>query len=217
MPDFKDARIIDAAKDGSTISGIAHQTGISFPTVRRTVYAFDNIGVVKATKRRNRVFVRIINLDHPVVNSMIQSAKWINSVIWDPDTFVANMFTKNRIEYAFVGTSRIKYTKNESRNMVQIAVMKKHYEKAKNIIQHGFGDMGIKITEDPSETIGNAMSVIYIKCFPVDDIKYQTFDSHPSHSDGTVTVKVADEITDKKIMDVISEHDKMFIPYPMYS
>ena len=47
---FRDARIIDMAKEGNTMSGIAQQTGIPFSTVRRAVYEFENIGIIKSTK-----------------------------------------------------------------------------------------------------------------------------------------------------------------------
>ena len=123
---FRDARIIDVAKEGSTMSGIAQQTGIPFPTVRRAVYAFENIGVIKSTKIGKIVIVRV-NRNHPVVDPMIKTARWISTIMWDPNTFVVNICEKNNIDYAFVGTSKIKYTKNESRNMVQIAISKIRY------------------------------------------------------------------------------------------
>jgi len=216
MPDFRNARIIDVARQGSTISGIARQTGIPFPTVRRAVYSFENIGVIKSKKRGNKVFVRVSNPNHPVVNSMIQASKWINSVIWDPDIFVARMFEKYKINYAFVGTSRIKYIKNESRNMVQIAVQKKSYNDAKKIINEGFKAIGIKITEDSRNTIGNAMTIIYIKCFPVDKIIYKEYDTKTTYSNEIIKIRVANENTEKKAMEHSSETDKMFIPSSMY-
>lgn len=212
MPDFKSARIIDAAKQGDTISGIARQTGISFSTVRRTVYEFENIGVVRSTKIGSKVFVRVTNRSHPVVNSMVESAKWVNTIIWDPDTFVARMFEKQGIDYAFVGTSRIKYTKNESRNMVQIAVPPKYYDKAKKIIRNGFDNIGIRTTEDPRETIGKAMSVIYIKCFPVDKVRYDEYAVNSTDSNETIKVRVADDYTEKMTMQYASKEDSMFIP-----
>lgn len=207
-----EARIIDAARRGSTISGIAHETGIPFPTVRRTVYAFQNIGVIKAEKRGKKVFVRVTSQNHPIVDSMVRAARWINAVIWDPDTFVARAFEKNNIDYAFVGTSKIKYTKKESRNMVQIAVPKDHYEKAKEIIKEAFDGIGIRITEDPRETIGNAMSVIYVKCFPVDDVRYEKYIAKTADSNETIKIKVADKDTEKKAMQGATTTDTMFIP-----
>jgi len=203
---------MDVARQGYTISGIAHQTGIPFPTVRRIVYAFENIGVIKATKMGKKVFVRVINPNHPVVSSMVQAARWINTVIWDPDTFVARMFEKHGIEYAFVGTSRIKYIKQESRNMVQIAVPKKYYNKSKKIINEGFYGIGIKITEDPRETIGSAMSIIYIKCFPVDEVRYEEYTTTATDSNEIIKVKVADEDTEKRAMQRGTMEDRMFIP-----
>ena len=77
---FRDARIIDVSKEGNTMSGIAQQTGIPFQTVRRTVYAFEEIGVIKSTKVGKTVTVRI-NRNHPVVDSMINTAKWISTVM----------------------------------------------------------------------------------------------------------------------------------------
>ena len=212
MSGFRDARIMDVVRQGSTISGIAHQTGIPFPTVRRTVYAFENIGVIKVTKIGKKVFVRATNPNHPVVSSMVQSARWINTVIWDPDTFVARMFEKQGIDYAFVGTSRIKYTKQESRNMVQVAVPKRYYSKAKRIINEGFNGIGIKITEDPRKTIGSAMSVIYIKCFPVDDIRYEEYTTKTTDSNEIIQIRIADEDTEKKAMQHASIEDRMFVP-----
>lgn len=216
ISDFKHARIIDAAKQGSTISGIAHQTGIPFATVRRTVYAFDNIGIIKTTKIGQKVFVRIPNPNHPIVNSMIEATKWISAVIWDPDTFVASIFEKHGIDYAFVGTSRIKYIKKESRNMVQIAVTKNDYDKAKKIIHEGFKGMGIRTTEKSNEIIGNAMSIVYAKCFPVDNIGYEEYDTQSVYSNEMVKIKVADENTEKKAMENVSMEDKMFIPNTIY-
>lgn len=211
---FKDARIIDVAKEGNTISGIAHQTGIPFPTVRRTVYAFENIGVIKSTKIGNKVIVRV-NKNHPIFDSMINTARWINAVMWDTNTFVANICEKNNIEYAFVGTSKIGYTKNESRNMVQIAISKDDYSRAKQIIQNEFKRMRIKTTEDPRKTIGNAMSIIYVKCFPVDKIKFVEYEK-TTDSNKVIKIKVADKETEKKAMRTFSREDKIFIPSSVY-
>jgi hypothetical protein len=212
IPDFRNARIIDAARQGSTMSGIAQQTGIPFPTVRRAVYAFENIGIVKVTKFGKKAIIRVTNPNHPIVNSMIVTSRWINGVIWNPDVFVARMFEKNEIDYAFVGTSRIKYTKEESRNMVQIAIPKKYYDKAKKIIKDGFNGIGIKTTEDPRETIGKAMSVVYIKCFPVDEIKYREYSTKTTDSNEMVKIKVGDENTETKAMRHGTVEDMMFVP-----
>lgn len=212
IPDFRNARIIDAARQGSTISGIARQTGIPFPTVRRTVYAFENIGVIKTTKMGKKVFVRVASRNHPVVNSMVESARWVNSIIWDPDTFVARMFERHSIDYAFVGTSKIKYTRDESRNMIQVAVAKKHYDKAKEIIAGGFGGIGIDTTDDPRKTIGNANSVIYVKCFPVDKIRYKERMVRMADSNGHIAIRIADGATEKSAMQKGSREDMMFIP-----
>ncbi len=212
IPDLRNARIIDVARQGSTISGIAHQTGIPFPTVRRAVYAFENIGVIKATKIGKKVFVRVTNRNHPVVNSMIESAKWINSIIWDPDTFVARMFEKHHINYAFVGTSKIKYTKNESRNMVQVAVPRKHHGKAREMINEWFNGIGIRTTEDPRDTIGNANSVVYVKCFPVDEISYEEQTVRMADSNEDIMIRIADNDTEKNAMRQSSKEDMMFIP-----
>lgn len=214
MPDFRNARIIDAARQGSTISGITHQTGIPFPSVRRAVYAFENIGVIKTTKIGKNVFVRA-NPNHPIVNSMVETARWINGVIWDPDTFVARIFEKHHIDYAFVGTSKIKYTRNESRNMVQIAVSTKDFNNAKEIINEAFKGIGIRTTEDPRKTIGSAMSIVYIKCFPVDEIRFEEFNVK-SDSGDTIKIKIADNDTEKKIIQRSSAEDRMFIPSPIY-
>ena len=211
---FRDARIIDVAKEGNTMSGIAQQTGIPFSTVRRAVYEFENIGIIKSTKIGKTVIVRI-NRNHPVVDSMITTARWINTVMWDPNTFVVDICEKNKIDYAFVGTSKIKYTKNESRNMVQIAISKNDYDKAKKIIQGIFKGIGIKTTEDPRKTIGNAMSIIYIKCFPVDYIKFTEYENK-THSNEIIRIKVADEDTERKAMQNSSKEDKMFIPSLVY-
>jgi hypothetical protein len=212
IPYFRDARIIDVARQGSTISGIAQQTGIPFQTVRRVVYAFENIGVIKSTKMGKKVFVRITNRNHPVVNSMIESAKWINSIIWDPDAFVARMFERRNIDYAFVGTSKIKYTKNESRNMVQIAVPREHYPKAQAMVNEGLNGIGIRTTEDPRKTIGNANSVVYVKCFPVDRIGYEERVVKMPDSNEDIVIKIANDDTEKSAMRQSSQEDMMFIP-----
>ncbi|MGI0025390.1 MAG: hypothetical protein ACREA4_09630, partial [Nitrososphaera sp.] len=134
-------------------------------------------------------------------------------VIWDPDTFVARTFEKNNIDYAFVGTSKIKYTRKESRNMVQIAVQKDHYEKAKQIIKEAFDGIGIRTTEDPCKTIGNAMSVIYVKCFPVDaEIGYKQYVAEIADSNETIRIKVADKDTEKKALRHAAAKDRTFIP-----
>lgn len=213
---FRNARIIDVAKEGNTMSGIAHQTGIPFPTVRRTIYAFENIGVIKSKKRGKTVFVKIPNMAHPVVGSMITTARWINTLMWDPNTFVADICEKNKIDYAFVGTSKIKYTKNESRNMVQISISEKHYNKAKKIIQDRFKGIGIRTTENPRETIGNAMSIIYIKCFPVNNIKFREYNTKITYSNEIIRVRIADKETEKKAMQQFSKEDKMFVPSAIY-
>lgn len=211
---FKGARIIDASKEGNTMSGIAQQTGIPFTTVSRAVYAFENIGVIKPIKIGKRVIVRI-NRDHPIFDSMIKMARWVNTVMWDPNTFVAKICEKNNIDYAFVGTSKIQYTKNESRNMVQVAISKNDYKRAKKIIQDGFKGIGIITTEDARKTIGNAMSIIYIKCFPVEKIKFNVYETKTS-SGKTIRTKVADKDTERKAMKNSSKEDKMFIPSSIY-
>lgn len=211
---FRDARIIDVSKEGNTISGIAQQTGIPFQTVRRTVYAFEEIGVIKSTKVGKTVTVRI-NRNHPVVDSMINTAKWISTVMWDPNTFVASICEKNKIDYAFVGTSKIQYTKNESRNMVQIAVSQKDHVKAKKIIYHKFKSIGIETTEDSRKTIGNAMSRIYIKCFPVEKIKFNIYETRTS-SNEIIRARVADDYTERTAMKDSSNEDKMFVPSSIY-
>lgn len=211
---FRDARIIDMAKEGNTMSGIAHQTGIPFATVRRAVYAFENIGIIKSAKIGKTVTVRI-NRNHPVVESMIKTARWINTVMWDPNTFVANICEKNKIDYAFIGTSKIQYTKNESRNMVQIAVSKKDYVRAKKIIENKFKSIGIETTEDSRKTIGNAMSIIYIKCFPVKKIKFNIYETR-TDSNEIFRAKIADNDTERKAMKHSSKEDKIFAPASTY-
>lgn len=211
---FRDARIIDTAKEGNTMSGIAQQTGIPFPTVRRAVYAFENIGVMRSTKIGKKVFVRI-NRSHPIIDSMITTARWVNTVMWDPNSFVADICAKNKIDYAFVGTSKIRYTKNESRNMVQIAISKKDYVRAKKIIYERFKGIGIKITEDPRETIGNAMSMIYVKCFPVDSIKFKEHQRKTSINE-IIKVRVADEKTERQAIRQSTKKDRIFVPMSVY-
>lgn len=212
MSEFRNARIIDAARHGSTISRIADETGIPFASVRRAVYAFENIGVIKAQKSGNKVFVRVTNQNHPIVSSMVGMARWITAILWEPDVFVARIFEKSEINYAFIGTSRIKYTKQESRNMVQVAVAKEHYEKAKQAIKGGFNEINVRITDDPRKTIGNATSVIYVKCFPVDEIKYEEYIVKTKDSNETIIVRIGDKDTERKAMQNATAEDKMFIP-----
>lgn len=158
------------------------------------------------------MFVRVTNHNHPIVNSMMGMAKWITAIIWEPDIFIARIFEKNEIDYAFIGTSKIKYTKKESRNMVQVAVSKGHYEKAKQIIKEGFNEINIRITDDPRKTIGNAMSVIYVKCFPVDEVRYEEFVAKTKDSNETIRIRIGDEDTENKAMKNAMVEDKMFIP-----
>lgn len=211
---FRDARIIDIAKEGSTMSGIAQQTGIPFATVRRAIQAYDGIGIIRSSKIGKTVTVRI-NKNHPIVESMINTARWVNTVIWDPNSFVVNICEKNKIDYAFVGTSKIQYTKNESRNMVQIAISKNDFVRAKKIIQDKFKEIGIKTTDDPRKTIGNAMSIIYIKCFPADKIKFNIYETQISSGE-IIRARVADDSTEKQTMKNSSKEDTMFIPYSTY-
>ena len=207
---FRDARIINGAKEGNTISGIAHQTGIQFPTVRRVIYAFEDIGVVKSTKVGKTITVRI-NKNHPIIESMINIARWVSTIIWNPNAFVATICERNKIDYAFVGTSKLQYTKKESRNMVQIAIPKKDFEKTKKIIQDKFKNMGIKTTEDPRKTIGHAMSIIYIKFFPVRKIKFDVYETR-TNSNEIIRARVADDSTESNAMRNSSKVDRMFNP-----
>lgn len=211
---FRDARIIDVAKEGNTMSGIAKQTGIPFATVRRTIIAYEGIGIIRKSKIGKIVTVRI-NQRHPVAEHMINTAKWVNSVIWDPNTFVANICEKQGIDYAFVGTSKIQYTKNESRNMVQIAISKNDFVRAEKIIHDKFKEMGIKTTNDVRETIGNAMSIIYVKCFPVDKIKFNIYETKTSSGE-IISARVASEDSEKQAMKNSAKEDTIFIPYSMY-
>lgn len=211
---FRDARIIDIAKEGSTMSGIAQQTGIPFATVRRAIQAYDGIGIIRSSKIGKTVTVRI-NKNHPIVESMINTARWVNTVIWDPNSFVVNICEKNKIDYAFVGTSKIQYTKNESRNMVQIAISKNDFVRAKKVIQDKFKEIGIKTTDDPRKTIGNAMSITYIKCFPADKIKFNIYETQISSGE-IIRARVADDSTEKQTMKNSSKEDTMFIPYSTY-
>ncbi len=212
ISEFRDARIVDIARFGSTISGISSETGIPFATVRRTIYKFEDMGIIKTIKNGNKVFVRTTNPNHPIVQSMVGMTKWITAIIWNPDIFIARIFEKNNIDYAFVGTTKIKYTRKESRNMVQIAVRKEHYEKAKKIIQRGFTETGIKITEDPHEIIGNAMSVVYVKCFSVNYVKYEEYIVKTTDSNEIIKVRIADDDTEKESMRHATKEDVMFIP-----
>lgn len=215
MSEFRNARIIDAARHGSTISRIADETGIPFASVRRVIYAFENIGVIKTKKSGNKVFVRVTSQNHPVVSSMTGMARWITAILWEPDVFVARIFEKNGINYAFIGTSKIKYTKKESRNMVQVAVAKEHYEKAKQVIKEGFNEINIRITDDPRKTIGNAMSVIYVKCFPVNKVRYDDeyyYMVKTKDSNETIRIRIGDKNTEKSAMENATAEDRLFIP-----
>ena len=210
---FRDARILDMAKEGSTMSEISRQTGIPFATVRRVTYAFEGMGVIRSTKIGKKVFVRI-NKGHPVVDPMFKIARLVNGIIWDPNTFVADICRQNNIEYAFVGTSKIRYIRNESRNMVQIAIPSSCCQKAKKTIQNKFKEIGIKTTDDASETIGRSMSLIYIRCFPVDKISYTVYKTKTSF--GEISANVADTDTEKNAIQKSSKNDRAFIPFATY-
>ena len=75
--------------------------------------------------------------------------------------------------------------------------------------------MGIKTTEDARKTIGNAMSIIYIKCFSVKKIKFNVYETKMASGE-IITAKVADDETERKAMKNSSKEDKMFIPYSIY-
>lgn len=211
---FRDARIIDAAKEGNTISGIAKHTGIPFATVRRAIMTYKGIGIVRSSKIGKTVTVRI-NQKHPVAEYMINTARWINSVTWDPNTFVADICNRYGIDYAFVGTSKIQYTKNESRNMVQIAVSKNDFVRADKIIHDKFKEIGIKTTDDIRETIGNAMSIIYIKCFPIEEVKFNVYETKTSSGE-IIHAKIASENSERQAMKNSTKEDTMFISYSTY-
>lgn len=207
----RSARIIDAARFGSSMSGIANDTGVPFATVRRAIYNFEDMGVVKTRRWGNKVFVKV-NSEHPITKSVTETAKWATSIIWNPDVFIAAIFERNNIDYAFIGTTKIKYIRKESRNMVQIAVYKEHYEKAKKIIKRWFSQIGIRITENPHDTIGNAMSMIYVKCFPVANINYQQYTETIPFSNEIGKVRIADDYTENEAMKEARREDIMCIP-----
>jgi hypothetical protein len=97
--------------------------------------------------------------------------------------------------------------------MVQIAVPKDQYEKANRKINEAFDGIGIRTTNDPSETVGKAMSIIYIKCFPVEaEIGYEEYIVKTTDSHETIKIRVADEDTEKQAMQQATAKDTMFIP-----
>lgn len=126
------------------------------------------------------------------------------NILLNPDIIIAKAFEKEKIKYAFIGTTKAKYIYGECRNMVQIAVSKEDYDKAKRIIQKLF--KGIKITENPHDTIGDAMSVVYIKCFPVDDIKYNTI------STGKYKIRISNKETENEAFNYANKEDLAYIP-----
>ena len=212
ISDFRNARIIDTARHGSTISGIAKETKIPFATVYRIIRTFENIGFIKTNKIGKKVIVRVTKPNNPVIKSMIEYAKWISHVIWNPDIYIARIFVKNKIDYAFIGTTKIKYTRWESRNMVQIAVREEHFQQAKEIINSFFKEIRIETTDNARETIGSAMSIIYIKCFPVKKIKYSEYDVEADDIIEAIKVRVADDETERQAMKYATNEDVMFIP-----
>jgi hypothetical protein len=211
IPDFRNARIIDSAKHGATISGIAKETQIPFATVYRIIRTFENIGFVKTNKIGKKVIVRVTKPNNPVIKSMAEYTKWISHIIWNPEIYVARIFIKNNIDYAFIGTTKIKYTRQESRNMVQIAVREEHFQKAKEIINSFFKEIRIKTTDNSREIIGNAMSIIYIKCFPVRKIKYKEYDVKADDIVEAIKVRIADDETERQAMSQATNEDIMFI------
>jgi sugar-specific transcriptional regulator TrmB len=212
ISDFRNARIIDTARHGATISGIAKETKIPFASVYRAIRAFENIGLIKTDKIGKKVIVRVTKPNHPFIKSKSEVAKWISDIIWNPDIRIAQIFVKNKIDYAFIGTTKIKYTRQESRNMVQIAVREEHFQQAREIIDSYFKEIGIKTTESARETIGNAMSIIYVKCFPVKIIKYSNYDAKVGNTKETVKVRIADDETEKQAMNYATDEDIVFIP-----
>lgn len=173
---FRDAKIVNSAKNGNTLSGIAKETGIPFQTVRRIVHALADLEVIRLLKIGKVVTVRV-NKDHLLINSMNAVTQWIRNIVDDPHDFVAEICQKNKINYAFVGTSKAKYVKNQMQNKVQIAILKKDFVKGKKIINKKFANMGIKITTQKDKVNVNDI-VVSIDCFPVEKIildkKFQT-------------------------------------------
>lgn len=212
ITDFRNARIIDMAERGATISGIAKETKIPFASVYRIIRTFENMGFIKTDKIGKKVIVRIKKRNDPVIKSMIENAKWIYNVIWNPDTEVARIFENKNIDYAFIGTTKIKYTKQESRNMVQVAVKEQQFHRAKKIVNSYFKEIGIKTTENAHDIIGNAMSIIYFKCFPVKKVRAINYYVKGNQGDDGMKVRIADDVTEKEAMKYATDKDFMFIP-----
>ncbi len=212
IQNFRDARIIASAKHGATISGIAKETKIPFATVYRIIRTFENIGFIKTDKIGKRVIVRVTRQNNSVIKSMTDTAKWIYDVIWNPDIYIAYELVKNEIDYAFIGTTKIKYTRQESRNMVQIAVRKEQFQQAKEIINSYFKKIRIETTDNARETIGNAMSIIYVKCFPAKIIKYSEYSVKVDNISQTIKVRIANNETERQAMKHATNEDIMFIP-----
>ncbi|ABK77514.1 hypothetical protein CENSYa_0882 [Cenarchaeum symbiosum A] len=207
---FDEARVVTSAIYGSTISNIVKHTAISSSTVSRIVYAFEKVGIMRTHRRGRTVFVRVKDRDHPLVRALGEIAEWVSFVIWAPDVVVADVLAKHGVDYAFVGTSRAKYLRGELRNMVQVAVEKGRHADARELIQGEFRRIGIRTTEYPNETIGRATSLVYVKCFPVDNI--EAYPSQTKSWGRTVPVMVAAEKTERDAQECMSDLDLAFVP-----
>lgn len=210
ITNFRTARIMDIAKQGATMSYISKETGIPFTTVRNIIHEFEDIGVIKVHEYGKKRMVRVSNTNHKIVKSMTEIARWVVENFWNIDVIIAKRFEKNNIYYAFIGVTKIKYTHNEIRNMIQVAVKKNDIVMAEKIIKNTCSEFGVKVVKDPYETIGKTKSVIYAKCFPVNNIKYTIFNAKISDSDEIVEIKIADDDTEKTAMQFASKEDKMF-------
>ncbi|MEX0861682.1 hypothetical protein [Nitrosopumilus sp.] len=59
------------------------------------------------------------------------------------------------------------------------------------------------------------MSIIYIKYFPVEKIKFNEYETKTSANE-IIKAKVADDHTEREAMKNDSKEDSMFIPQSMY-
>jgi hypothetical protein len=59
------------------------------------------------------------------------------------------------------------------------------------------------------------MSRIYIKCFPVEKIKFNIYETRTS-SNEIIRARVADDYTERTAMKDSSNEDKMFVPSSIY-
>lgn len=69
------------------------------------------------------------------------------------------------------------------------------------------------LQSDSPYGISNAISIIYIKCFPVKAIKYRYYNAKANDTSEVIKARIADDETERQAMKYATNEDIMFIPH----